>query len=98
MDYLCDKCKCANEFTPLTRKEGPLEIHYLECVFCGGETIAAVTDSELRKNIVRYTSMAHTIQRGGATERLIRRVERLKKANIQRSRELRDEYVRRKGG
>ena len=92
MTYRCDRCGAANEFTPLSRMDGDLEVHYLQCAECGAETVAAVSDAKLRADVELYRAMAARIKGGRMSERFLRRAQKLKEQNMLRSRELRAQY------
>ena len=95
MTYKCDRCGAENEFAPLSRMDGDLEVHFLRCGGCGAETVAAVSDSKLRDDVALYRTMAARIAAKRVSERFQRRVQRLKEQNVRRSRELRMQYENR---
>lgn len=89
----CNSCRRRILPTPETEMNGELEITFFVCPFCGRRYIVAVTDKVLRERIQEYTVLAERNKVCRLSERMQRRVQRLKEANIARSKELRKQYL-----
>ena len=89
----CDKCGKEASFEPLYRREGDLELIFLKCPECGTEYLAAVTDSELRRNIETYERMVRTIRTEKVTELFIEDTRQLYRENLERGRMLLNQYA-----
>ena len=88
----CDKCGKEASFEPLYRREGDLEQIFLKCPECGTEYLAAVTDSELRRNIKTYEQMTQTIRIEKVTDIFIEDARKLYRENLERGRVLLEQY------
>ena len=89
----CDKCGKEASFEPLYRREGDLELIFLKCPECGTEYLAAVTDSELRRNIETYERMVRTIRTEKVTELFIEDTRQLYRENLERGRMILNQYA-----
>ena len=89
----CDKCGKEASFEPLYRREGDLELIFLKCPECGTEYLAAVTDSELRRNIETYERMVRTIRTEKVTELFIEDTRQLYRENLERGRMMLNQYA-----
>ena len=89
----CDSCGC--RFVPQaeTKTDGDLEYTYFCCPFCGKEYPVSVTDRDLRRGIESYRRLAEKNSRRRLGERGQRRMQQMKTACVQRSRELREIYL-----
>ena len=92
--FFCEKCGEMSDFEPHVRQEDDLEIYSLVCPHCGTEYIGSVSDTALRRDVEKYSRMAHVIATMKVTERYIRDAERLHAHNVQRSRSLRQKYMK----
>ena len=88
----CDKCGKEASFEPLYRREGDLELIFLKCPECGTEYLAAVTDSELRRNIKTFEQMTQTIRTEKVTDIFIEDAQRLYRENLERGKVLLEQY------
>lgn len=93
----CGTCGCA--FVPelLTQREGEIEYTFFRCDYCGKAYMVTVTDAALRESIGHYRALARRNQIRRLSERMQRRMQRLKEENIRRARELRWQYLREDG-
>ena len=89
----CDKCCKEASFEPMYRREGDLELIFLKCPECGTEYLAAVTDSELRRNIETYERMVRTIRTEKVTELFIEDTRQLYRENLERGRMMLNQYA-----
>ena len=88
----CENCGKESSFEPLYRREGDLELIFLKCPECGTEYLAAVTDSELRRNIKTYEQMTQTIRIEKVTDIFIEDARKLYRENLERGRVLLEQY------
>ena len=89
----CDNCGKESSFEPLYRREGDLELIFLKCPECGTKYLAAVTDSELRRNIKTFEQMTQTIRTEKVTELFIEDTRKLYRENLERGRVLLEQYT-----
>lgn len=89
----CDGCE--SRFMPRAenREKDGLEITTFQCPFCGKEYFVAVTDEELRKQIAEYSILAARNRRGRLKFPEQRRMQDLKAANVERSKQLKRQYL-----
>lgn len=90
----CDFCGCAFIPEVLQERDGDIEFSFFRCDYCGKAFMVSVTDSELRANVVEYIRLADRNKRMRLSEPGQFRMQRLKEANVARSRELRRMYLK----
>ena len=89
MEITCDKCgKMIPEPVWETVRDGDIEHTFFICNSCGAIYPVSVTDGPLRRNIEEYTKMAQRLKEEKCSESFQRQVQKLKKENVRRSREL----------
>ena len=90
----CDACGCA--FVPEIERymDGEIEYTYFCCSYCGKAYIVSVSDAALRKDIERYAVMAEKGRQKRLSEYQIRKMRKLLEANIKRSHELWEQYLK----
>ena len=87
---ICDKCrKIINQVKPTWKKAGDIEYYYLKCNHCDEIYTVSATDTALRRDIKRYKEMAHNKQ---PAEKESQELLELLKANLARSREIKEKY------
>lgn len=88
----CDACRCAFNPEPEIQVKDEIEWTFFRCPYCGKRHLVAVTDAALRKSIQGYTQLARMNKVKRLPERTQKRLQKMKEKNVQRSRELREQY------
>ncbi len=88
----CDACGCAFVPKAEAKEHEGIEWTFFRCPYCGKRYLVAVTDEALRQSIRQYTQLAGMNKVKRLPERTQRRLQKLKTKNVQRSRELREQY------
>lgn len=89
----CNKCRrVLASAKPKWKKIGDIEYYYLECIYCKTVYVISATDSELRRNIKRFQELETNVKDGNSAEKARQEAKELLKANIERSRELKEQY------
>ena len=93
MEIICDKCGAViPEPEWKVVRDGEIELTYFVCLDCGVSYQFSVTDKKLREKIQKYKEMAQRLKERQCSEAYQKRVQRLKKDNVKRSRELKRLY------
>ena len=93
MEIICDKCGAViPEPEWKVVRDGEIEHTYFVCLDCGVAYQFSVTDKKLREKIQKYKEMAQRLKERQCSEAYQKRVQRLKKDNVKRSRELKRLY------
>ncbi len=82
----CNKCRRILSAKPKWKKSGDIEYYYLECVHCKAIYVISATDTALRQSIKHFKEM------NISTEKESQEAKELLKANIERSREIKEQY------
>ena len=89
MEMICNKCGAVIPKPDLkTIRAGEIEHTYFLCPDCGEAYRVSTTDKHLRKRIGDYDRMYARVREGNCTKEYEKRVQRFKKENVIRSREL----------
>ena len=87
MEIICNKCGAVIPKPDLkTIRDGEIEHTYFLCPDCGEAYRVSTTDKHLRKLIEDYDRMSSRLKEGNCTKEYEKRVQRLKKENVIRSR------------
>ena len=92
MEIVCDSCKNTVGLSPALIRDGEMEYTFLRCGSCGAVYPLSVTDAALRSDISRYAKWRKMIADGNVSVRFIRITAELKRKNMERERELAEEY------
>ena len=92
----CNKCGAEFSLSILERKEGDLDVTYIQCPHCKEEYLVSVTDSILRDAIQEHNRLmekARTAADEDASTQLAETARRMKENNSRRCFELMAEYI-----
>ena len=89
----CDVCGCAFVPEPKTQREGEIEYSFFNCDYCGKAYLVSVTDTELRRSIRRYRTLAEKHKVKPLSEKTLREMAALKEQNLKRAAKLRQIYI-----
>jgi len=91
----CDKCGADFILSLQERKEGDLDITFIQCPHCHEEYLVSVTDSVLRDAIKEHQGLMDKVRTATDAEtsnRLIEAAREMKENNLKRCSELMIEY------
>ena len=91
----CDKCGAEFPLSLQERKEGDLDITFIQCPHCREEYLVSVTDSVLRDAIKEHQGLMDKVRTATDAEtsnRLIEAAREMKENNLKRCSELMIEY------
>ena len=89
MELICNKCgKVIPKPDLKTIRDGEIEHTYFLCPGCGEAYRVSTTDKHLRKRIGDYDRMSARLKCGNCKKEYEKRMQRLKKENVIRSRDL----------
>ena len=88
----CDACGCAFPLDFETRVNGEIETTFFRCPFCGKGYVVCVTDEALRKNVQEYVQLYKRNQQKRLSERMLKRLQKLRDSNVIRCEELKKQY------
>jgi NAD-dependent SIR2 family protein deacetylase len=90
---VCDKCgRMINNIKPKYKKVGEIEYRYMSCKRCGAVYVAYATDEALRQNIAKYEEYVNSFKDKPMAQEEMQKAQLLLKANVERSRELKEKY------